>query len=66
MKKLRSSIKDLLKMENIGTDHKEYIYVYASNHLCPQINKLVSKQDNVRKTKMQHAKMLWLDPYRET
>ena len=49
-------------MENIGTDYKEYIYFYASDHLCSQIKKLMSKRDKVRKTKMQHAKIFWLDP----
>ena len=63
---LQSKIKDLLKMENIGTDHKGYIYVYASDNLCSQINKLVSKRDRVKKTKEKHAHKLWLDPYRET
>ena len=63
---IQSKIKDLLKMENIGTDHKWYIYAYTSYNLCPQINKLVSKRDRVRKTKMQHAHKFWLDPYRET
>ena len=41
---IQSEIKDLLKMENIGTYQKEYIYVYASDNLCSQINKLVSKR----------------------
>ena len=59
-------IKGLLKMENIGTDHKGYIYVYASDNLYSQINKFVSNWDIVRKIKMQHAKMFWIDPYRET
>ena len=27
---IQAEIKDLLKMENIGTDHKGYVYVYAS------------------------------------
>jgi ribonuclease HI len=40
---IQFEIKDLLKMENIGTNHKEYIYVYASDNLCSQINKLVLK-----------------------
>jgi hypothetical protein len=40
---IQSEIKNLLKMENIGTDQKEYIYDYASNNICSQINKLVSK-----------------------
>jgi hypothetical protein len=40
---IQSEIKDLLKTENIGTNHKGYIYVYASDNLCSQINKLVSK-----------------------
>ena len=40
---IQSEIKYLLKIENIGTDHKEYIYVYASDNLCSQINKFVSK-----------------------
>ena len=63
---IQSEIKDLLKMENIGTDHKEYIYDYASDNLCSQIYKLVSKRERVRKTKKNHAHKLWLDPYRET
>ena len=63
---IQSEIKDLLKMENIGTDKKEYIYVYASNNICSQINKLVSKRGRVRKTKENHAHKFWLDPYRET
>jgi hypothetical protein len=63
---IQSKIKDLLKMENIGTDHKEYIYVYALDNLCSQINKLVSKRDRVRKTKKKHNHKFWLDPYRET
>ena len=63
---IQSEIKDLLKMANIGTDHKGYIYVYASDNICSQINKLVSNRDRVRNTKMQHAKMFWLDPYKET
>ena len=63
---IQSEIKDLLKMENIGTDHKGYIYVYASDNLCSQINKLVSNRDKVINTKMQLAKKFWLDPYRET
>ena len=42
-------------MENIGTDHKEYIYDYASDNICSQINKLVLNQDKVRNTKIQHA-----------
>lgn len=54
---IQSEIKDLLKMENIGTDHKGYIYVYTSNNLCSQINKLVSKWDKARRTKMKHAKL---------
>ena len=63
---IQSEIKDLLIVANIGTDHKEYIYVYASDNLCSQINKLVSKRDRVGKTKEKHAHKLWLDPYRET
>ena len=63
---IQSKIKDLLKMENIGTDQKEYIYVYASVNICSQINKLVSKRGRVRKTKKKHAHKFWLDPYRET
>ena len=61
-----SKTKNLLIMANIGTDNKEYIYVYALDNLCSQINKLVSKRDRVRKTKEKHAHKLWLDPYRET
>ena len=53
-------------MENICTDHKEYIYVYASDNLCSQINKLVLKRDKVRKTKKKHAQKFWIDPYKET
>ena len=53
-------------MENIGTDQKEYIYVYASDNICSQINKLVLKRGRVRKTKKKRAHKLWLDPYRET
>jgi hypothetical protein len=53
-------------MENIGTDHKEYIYDYASDNLCSQIHKLVSKRERVRKAKKKHAHKLWLNPYRET
>jgi len=53
-------------MENIGTDHKEYIYVYASNNLFLQINKLVLKRERVRKAKKKHAHKLWLSSYRET
>jgi hypothetical protein len=63
---IQSEIKDLLKMENIGTDHKGYIYVYALDNLFYQINKLVSNRDRVRKTAMQNPKKFWLDPYRET
>jgi hypothetical protein len=63
---VQSQIKDLLKMEIRSTDHKEYIYVHASDSLFSQINKLVSNWDKVRKTKMKHAQKLWLDPYRET
>ena len=63
---IQSEIKDLLKIENIGTDHKEYIYDYASDNLGPQIHKLVSKWERVRKTKKKHAHKLWLNPYRET
>ena len=55
---IQSEIKDLLKMENIGTDHKEYIYDYASDNLCSQIHKLVSKLERVRKTKKKHAHKL--------
>ena len=55
---IQSEIKDLLKMENIGTDHKEYIYDYASDNLCSQIHKLVSKQERIRKTKQKHAHKL--------
>ena len=57
---MQSQIKELLKMENISTDH-----VYASNNLFSQIKNLVSNQDKVRKTKMKHAQKLWLDPYKE-
>ena len=35
---IQSEIKDLLKMENIGTNKKEYIYVYASDNICSQNN----------------------------
>ena len=63
---IQSEIKDLLKMENIGTDKKEYICVYPSDNICSQINKLVSKRGRVRKTKKEHAHKLWLDPYKET
>ena len=63
---IQSKIKDLLLVANMGIDHKRYIYVYASDNLCSQINKLVSKQDRVRKTKEKHAHKLWLGPYRET
>ena len=63
---IQSKIKDLLKMENIGTDQKEDIHVYASDNICSQINKLVSKRGTVRKTKEKHAHKFWLNPYRET
>jgi hypothetical protein len=63
---IQSEIKDLLKMENIGNDQKEYIYNYASDNICSQINKLVSKRGKVGKTKEKHAHKLWVDPYRET
>lgn len=63
---MQSETKDLLKMDNIGTDHKEYSYVDALDNLCFQINKLVLNRDRVGKTEMNHAKMLCLDPYRET
>ena len=63
---MQSEIKDLLKMENIGTDQKEYIYVYASDNICSQINKLVLRRGRVRTTKEKHAHKLWLDLYRET
>ena len=63
---IQSEIKDLLKTTNIGIDHKGYIYVYASDNICSQINKLVSKRGRVRKNKKEHAHKLWLDPYRET
>jgi hypothetical protein len=63
---IESEIKDLLKIENIGTDHKEYIYDYASDNLGSQIHKLVSKWERVRKTKKKHTHKLWLNPYRET
>lgn len=62
---IQSKIKDLLKMENIGTNHKGYIYVYASDNLCCQINKLVSNRDRVRNTKMKYAQNFCLDSYRE-
>ena len=52
---IQSQIKDLLKMVNISTDHKRNIYVYASDNLFSQINKLVLKQDRVKKTKKKHA-----------
>ena len=63
---IQSEIKDLLKMENIGTDQKDHIYVYASDNICSQINKLVSKRGRVRKTKEKHAHKIWLDHHRET
>jgi hypothetical protein len=63
---IQSEIKDLLKIENIGTDKKEYICVYPSDNICSQINKLVSKRGRVRNTKDKHAHKLWLNPYRET
>ena len=63
---IQSEIKDVLKMENIGTDKKEYICVYPSDNICSQINKLVSKRGRVRNTKEKHAHKIWLDPYRET
>ena len=63
---IQSEIKDSLKMINIDTDHKEYIYVYASDNLYSQINKLVLNRDKVRKIEMQHSKKFWLDPYSET
>ena len=63
---IQSEIKDLLKIENIGTDHKEYIYDYASDNLGSQIHKLVSKWERVRKTKKKHAHKLWLNSYRQT
>jgi hypothetical protein len=63
---IQSEIKDLLKMRNIWIDHKRYIYVYASDKLCSQINKLVSNRERVRKTKKKHAHKLWLDLYMET
>ena len=53
-------------MENISIDHKEDIYVHASDNLFSQINILVSNQDKVKKTKMKHAQKFCLDPYRET
>ena len=63
---IQSEIEDLLKMENIGIDHKGYIYVYTSDNICSQINKLVSKRDRFRKTRKKHANFFCLDPYRET
>ena len=51
-------------MENIGTDHNGYIY--TSDNLCSQINKLMSKQDKVKKTKKKHVQNFRLDPYRKT
>jgi hypothetical protein len=63
---IQSEIKDLLIVANMGADHKEYIYVYASDNLCSQINKLVSKRDRVRKSMKKHAHNLWPNPYRET
>ena len=63
---IQSEIKDLLKMEDIGTNHKGDKYVYASENPCSQINILVLKRDKVRKTKKKHAKKFLLDPYRET
>ena len=53
-------------MKIIGTDHKEDIYVHASDNIFSQINKLVLNWDKVRKTKMGHAQNIWLNPYRET
>ena len=46
---IQFEIKDLFKMENIATGHKGYIYVYASDHICSQISKLVSKWDKVKR-----------------
>jgi hypothetical protein len=63
---IQSEIKDLLKMENIGTDHKGYVYVDASENICSQINKLVLNQDRVRKIEMNHVIKFWLNPLRET
>ena len=63
---IQSQMKNLLKMEIISIDHKEDIYVHASDNIFSQINKLVLNQDKVRKAKMQHEQKLWLDPYRET
>ena len=63
---IQTKIKDLLKMENIGTDHKGYIYVYASDNLCSQINKLVLNWDRVRKIEMNHVVKFWLNPCKET
>ena len=48
---IQSQIEDLLKMENIRTNH-----VYASDNLSSQISNLVSNQDKVRKTEMKHAR----------
>jgi hypothetical protein len=63
---IQSKIKYLLKMENKGTDHKGYIYVYASDNICSQIKKIVSNRDKVRKAKKKHVQNFFLDPYRET
>ena len=57
---MQSQIKDLLKMENIRTNH-----VYASDNLFSQIGNLVSNQDKFRKTKMRNAQNLWLESNRE-
>ena len=59
---IQSQIKDLLKVENIGSNHIEELCVYASNNLFSQVNNLVSNQNIVRNTKMKHAQKFWLDP----
>ena len=63
---MQSQIKDLLKMENKNSDQKEDLHVYTSDNLFSQINNLVSNREKVRKTKMEYAQKLWLDPYRDT
>jgi hypothetical protein len=63
---IQSQIEDLLKMANKNNGHKEDLHVYTSDNIFSQINNLVSNRDKVRKTKMEHAQKLWLDPYGET